>query len=163
MPAPRSIPRFCCRLVLPATLLVLLCNAAPLWAQAALTYENQKTSDPATPSFVHSGICTVSGGIVWDNLFADMVANSLGNNYNEAAFAFMECFGGGMIDELQAKNIANAAYTSAARHDQQSWARPEPTGMLESLYNIHYAPKAGSYAPQKQKDAATFARANDFY
>ena len=52
--------------------------------------------------------------------------------------------------------------TSAARHDQSSLALKGDAPVVQSTYNWPYAPKAGSAAPVSQKDAATFARANDY-
>src|ERR1700760_2712662 len=80
-------------------------------AGAQLTYSNQNS---ATTGW-HSGIATGSG-VVWDTDFAKMVTGALGTNYNEAAFAFMQCFGGGMIDELKSAGLTNTAYTSAAAY-----------------------------------------------
>ncbi|MGH7176248.1 MAG: hypothetical protein ACREJC_02605, partial [Tepidisphaeraceae bacterium] len=142
-----------------APIVLLFVGSAAVADPPAETYTSQRSTQLG-PSWIHSGFTTDGGGTVWDNLFADMV-NALGA-YNEIAFAFNQCYGGGMIDELTDNGVNRASYTSAARHNQRSWSRPEPTGQWESTYNVNYAPKAGSANPQTQRAAAKFARANDF-
>lgn len=81
-----------------------------------MEYLNQNSAT----SFYHSGIVTTNG-VVWDTSFADFVNSGIGVNYNEIAFAFMECFGGGgMIDELGALNLVPASYTAASRWNEPS-------------------------------------------
>src|SRR5438067_4876899 len=105
---------------------VFLTLAGPSWAAPgppALAYKDQFTTTGTAPTFIHSGICTrIVGQVVWDNQFAEMVKKNVGANYNEIAFDFNECYGGGMLDELGALGLTKASFTSAARYDQQSVA-----------------------------------------
>jgi hypothetical protein len=109
------------------------------------------TNQNSDTTFFHSGIAT-STGVVWDTNFANIVRTALPNNgsFNEIGFAFMECYGGGMIDELLNRNLAFASYISAARWDQVAWADDprRAAGVVnqnnyESTYNLPYAPVAG--------------------
>jgi uncharacterized repeat protein (TIGR01451 family) len=114
---------------------------------------------------------------ILDTEFADMVERALfaGNvkKFNEVAFAFMECNGGGMIDELMAiPNLAPASFTSAAHHKQCAWARFEDAGSgadptfgqarrIESTYNLNYALNAGGGVPATQRNAARLGYNSD--
>lgn len=150
-----------------AVLLALGLVAQPGWAQAPAFPQYQSQSSATT--FMHSSILTSDNKAIWDFQFARLVKGAIANGYAEIAFAFMQCFGGGMIDELTALNLVPAAYTAAARHDQSSWATPLDVragadGLFpdyfayESSYNIHYAPLAGGApggrTPQTQRTAA---------
>ncbi len=143
----------------------------PAWAVFP-EYQSQNS----TTTFFHSEIMTSDNRAVWDFQFARLVNGSLARGYAEIAFAFMQCFGGGMIDELTALNLVPAAYTSAARHDQLSWATSgdlragaDPLypdfAAFESSYSLHYAPVAGGApggrVPQTQRTAANLAYNND--
>jgi hypothetical protein len=143
-----------------------LAVASPSSVPAQTEYDSQ---DSATTK-LHSGIVT-SKGVVWDTDFAAMVTKAIGPaNYSEAAFAFMECFGGGMIDELAAAKLNQpAAYTSAARHDQVSWAFPTVPALVtpqnlvtaQSTYNMPWAPVAGGAVNFTMQQAAVVGRNND--
>jgi len=138
--------------------LLLLAFALPARATlvppaAPLQYLNQNSAT----SFYHSGIVTTNG-VVWDTNFANFVNTGIGTNYNEIAFAFMQCFGGGMIDELGALNLVPASYTAASQWNQPSvsGARdPAGGGLYQSYYNIPFAPAAGGAAVNTMLQAAT--------
>jgi hypothetical protein len=153
--------------------MALVMAALPVSAWAVFPeYQSQNSST----TFFHSAIMTSDFRAVWDFQFARLVNASLARGYAEIAFGFMQCFGGGMIDELTALNLVPAAYTSAARHDQLSWATsgdlragadplyPDFVA-FESSYNIHYGPVAGGAPggrlPQNQRTAAGTAYNND--
>jgi len=127
-------------------------------ADAQLEYASQNSAT----TFYHSGIVTntLFGGtdIIWDKDFANMVYGALGKNYNEAAFAFMQCFGGGMIDELKSADAGKTVYTSAARYSESSYytnADPASGGKSESAFNLPFAPAAGGAVKTSFKDAVT--------
>jgi hypothetical protein len=148
--------------------------AAPPSAPAQTEY----TSQNSATTNIHSGIVT-SRGVVWDTDFATMVTRAIGAaNYNEIAFAFMECFGGGMIDELRAANLSPAAYTAAAMsngmnnqvgaNNQPSWAfppglvtTPQTLPLSQSTYNLAWAPVAGGAVNFTMQQAAVVGRNND--
>jgi hypothetical protein len=124
-----------------------------------LEYLNQNS----TTWFLHSGIVTTTG-TVWDTNFANFVNTGIRNKYNETAFAFMECYGGGMIDELGALDLVPASYTSASRWNARSYAwngDPASGGKTESTYNLHFAPAAGGNAAMTMISAATAGQAGD--
>jgi len=127
-------------------------------ANAQLEYASQNS----TKTGYHSGIVAsgLFGGtdIIWDKDFANMVYGALGKNYNEAAFAFMQCFGGGMIDELKSADSGNTVYTSAARYSESSYYTnkdPASGGKSESAFNLPFAPAAGGAVKTSFKDAVT--------
>jgi hypothetical protein len=143
------------------SLALMVATPTPGVAQTEYTNQNSSTT------FYHSGIVT-STGVVWDTDFANIVSNAVGTNYNEIAFAFMQCYGGGMIDELLNKNLVFANYTSASRWDQTSWsfdnARQGIVANYESTYNIPYAPAAGGGPVTfTLQQAAVTARNNDMF
>ncbi len=150
-------------------LLAALACPAALAQPAALEFRNQKDDKP----FNRSAIVTSDKFNYWDFQFDKLVNDSVGGNFKQIVFDFNECFGGGMIDELLARNYAPAAYTSAARHNQVSLARsedlisgvdpnfPNQIRRVESTYNVRWAPAAGGANPAMQSDAATTARAQD--
>jgi hypothetical protein len=144
--AMRLLTTFARRLAIGSVCLGLL-SASPAAAAPAFP---QYTDQESATSFYHSGIVT-STGVVWDTAFANMVTGALKNGYNEIGFAFMECFGGGMIDELKAAKLTPASYTSAAVWNQPAWAT-DPTAIggnppklnlklanSQSTYNAPYA------------------------
>ncbi|MEQ8661331.1 MAG: hypothetical protein RLW62_10975 [Gammaproteobacteria bacterium] len=142
--------------------LVAALVAAPAYAlvvppTAPLEYVNQDSAQ----TFYHSGIVTKSGATVWDTDFARLVNTGIGTHYNEIAFAFMQCYGGGMIDELGALDLVPASYTSAARHDEAAWVGSRDTGFFESYYNAAYAPVAGSAVARTHLQAASAGRNGD--
>ena len=150
-------------------LLGLLWAGAPAAAQFP-EYANQNTAN----TFMRSGIVTHGGATYWDRRFEQSANAGLANGYKEVAFAFNQCFGGGMIDELVASNINPASYTSAARHDQPSYARSEDLASgidpnfpqirrVESTYNLHYGPASGGANPSTQRAAAQTGYNNDIY
>jgi len=122
---------------------------------------------------IHSAICTSDGDVVWDSEFAQMVSNALGqHNYEETAFAFMECYGGGMIDELlpvvgTAGDVSS--FTSASRHNELAWYGSSgiapPVWPLkpweESYYNFKYAERAGGATVYNHSQAAQHGYDND--
>lgn len=126
---------------------------------------------------IRSGICTSDGDIVWDSEFAPMVKNALINaqgqrNYEETAFAFMECYGGGMIDELLpvcGRGSDVSSFTSASRHDGTSWYGDGialPMGPLwhdpaESYYNRYYSERAGGATVYTNAEAGNYGYDND--
>jgi len=147
-----------------ATLFIIGLGIVPLkfaFGQAGIV---EYTDQDSANTFFHSGICT-STGTVWDTKFAAMVQNATTNGgYNEIAFAFMECYGGGMIDELSF--LSPSAFTSAARCNEPSLAwdsvgRPANPANYESTYNLAFAPVAGGAAVNAIKQAAITGRNND--
>lgn len=140
-------------------------HAAP---PPALEFRNQSTEKP----FNRSAIQTSDGYNYWDFQFDATVNASIGNKFKEIVFSFNQCFGGGMIDELVARNWNSSAFTSAAGHWQKSYARSEDrtSGVdtnfpglrsTESTYSLRWAPKAGGANPMTQVQAATAARRQD--
>ncbi len=122
---------------------------------------------------IHSGICTSDDDVVWDSEFAQMVSNALGqHNYEETAFAFMECYGGGMIDELLPVCGTTgdvSSFTSASRHNELAWYGSSgiapPVWPLEpweeSYYNFKYAERAGGATAYNLSGAAQYGYDND--
>jgi len=115
-----------------------------------------------------SGICTFSGGVMWDCLFIDLVATAFTQpGIEEFACGFMQCYGGGMIDEITqvgAFNVTQASYTSATSSTMPSnWDNDddESGGKNESLYNIHYSPYAGGDTVRSHYAAAKNGHDND--
>ena len=115
----------------------------------------------------HSGICTSDGKVVWDSPFTWMVTNPLGLTYEETAFGFMECYGGGMIDELLpvvGTNLDVTSFISAAKHNERAWAGTRDAasgGKRESYYNLHYSPQAGGATVYRHDEAGQNAYNND--
>jgi hypothetical protein len=139
---------------------VVLWAASTGWA-AFPEYLNQNSST----SNYHSGISTSDGKTVWDVQLSSMVAGPSGSPlmYDEMAFAFMECYGGGMIDELTAQ-FSPASFTSASRHNELSWNGTRDTatsGKRESYYNVHYSPWVGGSLARTHGQAAGNAHDND--
>jgi hypothetical protein len=112
-------------------------------------YDNQNSHSTG----LHSAICTGDDGEgIWDFEFAGMVKDALITeftggmvlrNYAETAFAFMECYGGGMIDELipvVGTSSDVTSFTSASRYDGKSYYEN-----YESCYNYFYSQKAAQY------------------
>ena len=144
-------------LVLSAVLASTPATALLVQPAAPLEYLDQDSAQ----TFYHSGIVTKSGATVWDKDFARLVDTGVGSNYNEIGFAFMQCFGGGMIDELGGLNLVPASYTSAARHNEPAWVGSRDTGFYESYYNAPHAPVAGGAAARTLLQAATAGRNGD--
>ena len=96
-----------------------------------------------------------------------MVTNPLGLSYEETAFAFMECYGGGMIDELLpvvGTSIDVSSFTSASKHDETSWwgtFDPASGGKAESYYNLHYSGRAGGATVYNHSQAGKYGYDND--
>ncbi|MCW3052759.1 MAG: hypothetical protein JWN14_1929, partial [Chthonomonadales bacterium] len=144
----------------------LACLLLAPCANAQLVYASQNSAT----TFYHSGIVTsgFSGGtdIICDKDFANMVYGALGKNYNEAAFAFMQCFGGGMIDELKSADAGKTVYTSAARYSESSYYTnkdPASGGKSESAFNLPFAPAAGGAVKTSFKDAVTTGVQKDLF
>lgn len=123
---------------------------------------------------IQSGICTSDGDVVWDSEFAQMVSNAIvpggQKNYAESAFAFMECYGGGMIDELLPVCGTGAdvsSFTSASKHNELAWyGGPTiwswpPVHLEQSFYNNPYATRAGSATVYTHMQAAQYGYNND--
>ena len=114
-----------------------------------------------------SGICTFDGEVIWDDDFLDLVSDAFGDTgVEEFACAFLQCFGGGMIDELTngvAVGALQTSYTSASAWSQPSnWDNDDPvSNQNESLYNIHYSPWAGGAALHSHGEAAQNGHDND--
>jgi hypothetical protein len=101
--------------------------------------------------FYLSGIVTSEAkggtGFVWGPEFANFVNSGIGGNYNEIAFGFMECYGGGMIGALGPLNLVPASYTSASRWNECSFNYNAPPAVAGNLYNKAFAPVAASAPP----------------
>ncbi|MDX2147879.1 MAG: hypothetical protein SFZ23_10185 [Planctomycetota bacterium] len=120
---------------------------------------------------LRSALVTSDNRTITDRTFARMIGNNV--NFREAVFAFNQCYGGGFIDDLVARGLAgNVSYTSAARHNQRSYARSEDRASgvdpnfplvrrLESTYSLHWATAAGGATPATVRSAANTARNND--
>jgi hypothetical protein len=146
-----------------ASLVVILVIARSVYAAdpPALTYTSQ---DSANTKW-HSGIYVEGSKFIWDTQFANLVNASFGTKPNEAGFAFMQCRGGGMIDELVPLNLNNVSFTSASRHDQMSYAGERDTevfpGTFQSYYNQRWSPVAGTATVNTLKEAAIQGRKLD--
>ncbi len=148
-----------------------LAAAVPPAAGDFPEYVNQNSAETNR----HSGICTSDGKVIWDSTFATIVGGPFPvwpppqPVYEEMAFAFMECYGGGMFDELLAiggGGLDPASFTSAARENEQSWwANTDPAsgGKRESLYNLHYSPYAGGATIRRHDQAGQNGYNNDLY
>src|ERR1700687_5453269 len=91
--------------VVRALMGLLFCAAtlplsAPATAQAFPDFQDQMSAT----TDIRSSIVTSDQVNFLDRDFASLVNNTLANGYNEVSFAFMQCFGGGMIDDLLAQN-----------------------------------------------------------
>ena len=76
---------------------------------------------PATWS---SSLCTSSGLNVYDWQLANMISMHIAQpGFANMVFVFGECYGGGMLDELQADlaGKGDVALASASRHDEMAW------------------------------------------
>ncbi len=125
------------------------------------------TSQDSCSTNWHSGICTSDSKVVWDSAFAWMVTNPLGLTNQEAAFAFMECFGGGMIDELLpviGKSSDVTSFTSASKHDKPAyyWSSYDASNNNESYYNKYYSQRAGGATVYNHGAAGQYGYDNDF-
>ena len=151
---------------------VLVSSLASGLQAAFPEYVNQDSAN----THRQSGICTSDGQVVWDSTFSMFVSGCQlpvwpppQPVYEEIIFAFMECYGGGMIDELMqigGNGLDPASYTSAARENEKSWwANTDPAsgGLRESLYNLHYSPWAGGATVHTHVEAATNGNNNDLY
>ncbi len=150
---------------------IVVLNAAAAPGQQPPAFpQYQVQNPPAQRARFRSGIVTSDRATYWDDRFATLVGRILGPNQNqvvhEAAFAFMECFGGGMIDNLEGL-FAKDSYTSAARHDQVAYARSEnpASGVdpfvpavrrVESLYSLPYATRLQMPATQRASAMAGY-------
>jgi hypothetical protein len=143
--------------------IVLVAGAAPDWAAFP-----EYSSQDSTNEFFRSAIVTTDG-YFWDFQFAREVNRIATAGYREFAFAFMQCYGGGMIDDLKGLALSPVVYTSASRHDQCAYftyfdtrGGVEPLFPsyypVESAYNVHYSPLAGGApggrAPQTQMSSS---------
>jgi hypothetical protein len=126
-----------------------------------LSYTSQ---DSATTGW-HSGIYVEGSKFIFDTQFAKLVNDTFATKPNEAGFAFMQCYGGGMIDELVALNLPTVSFTSSARADQKSYCSDRDTeffpGTNQSLYNQRWSPVAGTATVSTLKDAAIKGRKLD--
>jgi hypothetical protein len=155
---------------LVATALVMSVCGRAAGAPPALEYINQAQEKVRTKN--RSAIMTSDKLHVFDFQFDEMVRQAIDGKVKQAVFNFNQCNGGGMIDELLGRNLGDAVFTSAARHDQCSFARGEDnlTGIdphnpnirrTESTYSFRYITKAANGGSARQIDAATKARAED--
>lgn len=156
----RAVKR--CAFLFVAVLIVTLFASL---AQAAFPEYVNQNSDT---THKHSAICTKDGIPIWDTMFSPMVLNPFAFwhplNYEEIAFGFMQCYGGGMIDELQVAGFDPASYTSASRHNEQAWHGTRDSasgGKRESYYNLHYSPWVGGATAHTHYEAANNAYNND--
>ena len=80
------------------------------------------TRQPATWS---SSLCASSGPDIYDWQLATMISTWIARpGFANMVLVFGECYGGGMLDELQTmlEGKGDVALASAARHDELSWA-----------------------------------------
>ncbi len=150
-----------------STILVAIVFIAVFGEQSSAAFPEYYDQNTITTN-IHSGICTSDGPVVWDSGFAQTVSNALApHNFAETAFAFMECYGGGMIDELLpvvGTNLDVTSFTSASRHNETSWwgtFDPASGGNAESYYNLHYSQRAGSATVYKHSEAGKYGYDND--
>lgn len=151
--------------VLAATLILVL----PVAAARAGEHDFPEFDDQDSANTGRqSGICTFDGEVVWDSDFIDFVSTAFADTgVEEFACGFMQCFGGGMIDELTQLAAVNAwqvSYTSATAWSQPSnWDNDDPAGSggNESLYNIHYSPWVGGETVYTHYQAAQHGHDND--
>lgn len=143
----------------------ILCTTFVSTTQAAFPEYVDQDSETTN---IRSGISTKDGIPIWDNVFASMVRNPwwIWNplNADELAFGFMQCYGGGMIDDLELASMWPTSYTSAAKHNQASWwgnQDPASGGLSESYYNLHYSPWVGGAALRRHDQAGQNAYNND--
>jgi len=134
------------------------------WADAAFPEYRDQDSDSTDK---HAAISTSDGDVFWDDDFADMVADKM-TSYQEVAFAFMQCYGGGMIDELMdigQGGLFQADYTSASEYTQiANWGNNDgnSNGNRESYYNIHFSPYVGGATVRTFGEAADHAYEYDY-
>ena len=138
--------------------------SAPVVPVARAAFPEYLNQNSATSNW-HSGISTSDGKVVWDVQLSSMVSDPAGTPlpYDEMAFAFMQCYSGGMIDELTAR-FSPASFTSAARHHQLSWNGTRDTatgGRRESYYNVHYSSYAGGSTVRNHYQAGRNGHDND--
>lgn len=104
------------RLTLVAGLVIAATIAPPSIGQLAIQ-----------PAGKHSSIVTTDKKLISDQAFANLMKGLLINNgqknAKDAKFVFQQCFGGGMLDDLQTTLGAVVPWVggSAARWDQVSW------------------------------------------
>lgn len=153
-----------------AVAIVLSVCGSAVAAPPALEFVNQTVAKAKTQT--RSGMMTSDKLHVWDFQFDAMVQDAIGGKVKQAVFDFNQCNGGGMIDELLLRNLGDAAFTSAARHNQCSISRSEDltTGIdpnkpgvrrCESTYSFRFITKAANGGSEQVKIAATKARAED--
>ncbi len=140
--------------------------------QSRAEFPEYDANQNSGPTIRLSGICTSDGKFILDGEFAQMVKNALINaqgqkNYAETAFAFMECYGGGMIDQLTysvGTSSDVSSFTSASRYYELAWYGPigGTTGNLsESYYNFPYAQRAGGTDVNTHAEAAEYGYNKD--
>ena len=150
------------------TAMTMLTAWALVLAPGAARGQFPEYADQDSPTnYVHSGISTSDGPVVSDVLFADLVSAALPPDEpsNELIFAFMQCYGGGMIDELDRTytevTYPPVSYTSACRGHQTASAGskdPATGGSWESYYNFYYSQRIGGALPAPPPPAANTAR-----
>jgi hypothetical protein len=95
-----------------------------------------------------------------------MVTNALGqNNCQEAAFAFMACNSGGMIDDLlPVVGLRLSSFTSASAWWGPSYYQSDydTSGNNESYYNRYYSQRAGGADVCDLSAASEYGYNNDF-
>ncbi len=171
-PAGRSLKAWSlgrCRLECAGLAAVLGVALAVPAAAAFPEYVSEATAKPAR----NSGISTSDDRVVWDDYFARMVTDprwsviSPTTQYDEMAFAFMQCHGGGMIDELFEGDdpIHPASFTSACQYNEAAYGDgddPASGGLSESYYNLHYSPWVGGATARQHNQAARHGYENDY-
>ena len=76
-----------------------------------------------------SSLSVSSGPDIWDWQLSDMVSESIvPSGFSSMVFVFTECYGGGMIDNLQAvlEGRGDVVLFSASTHDEWAWFLSEP-------------------------------------
>jgi hypothetical protein len=158
---------------------LLMVVAGSAFAQAGDGLEYQSQNSAVTN--LHSSIVTEGNGMYRDTRFAREFDNNV--LCRQAIFLFGQCYGGGMLDEINTR-AANwaipVAGISAARHDQLSWARSEDTTSgfdpflnnantpaplrarrTESTYALRWFPPATNAPKTTVRVASVIARNND--
>lgn len=151
------------RFVVVSVSLIVLAVAARADEHEFPEYSDQDSANTGR----RSGICTFDGEVIWDDDFLDLVSDAFSETgVEEFAAAFLQCYGGGMIDELTQMatvNALQASYTSAAAWNGPSnWDDDDPaSNRNESLYNIHYSPWVGGATVRTHYAASENGHDND--
>src|SRR5262245_51184797 len=89
----------------------------------------------AQPACEHSKLIAHSGLDIRDDEFAELLKkillkNGTNSTVRDAKFLFQECYGGGMIDDIQAclSNKVKWVAGSAAKHNEWAWGYDDERG-----------------------------------